>query len=449
MTRLAILLAATLPLAAAAQQPPDPPSAPAEPAAPAPRPPAPALAPLSAQAPAPAPAPAPARAGVTVDLGGWLAWSSFATFGGLNSNELPRAALPPSTERTFGMSAGQSRLRATLGLPADGLLAGARLDGLVELDFMGGSAGGDASLPLVRLRHAWVSASFRELEDLTVLVGQGWGLVGGPNAPLSLGHLAVPRFGGAGALYRRAPQLRVSVETAGPLSVQAQLALLAPMDRATSPAATAAAPDRPPVTGVGERSGLPDVEGRLALRWRPSERRRMELGLSGHAGREKWRLTSGGDQDATVDSYAGALDARLDLAWLTLHGALFYGKNLDVLNTLSGGVTLSLDAAGRPIAATGVETWGGWGQLAVRPWPWLTLLAGVGSEAANRDDLPANPAPTTVPRANLQVSGGALVDLTGRWQAGVEYTTYRTTWAGLSDRELTAGQLEVSTRYAF
>jgi hypothetical protein len=448
MTRLAILLAAALPLAAAAQLPPAPPTAPADPAGPvAPLPPAPAAAPQLP--PATAPASAPARAGVAVELGGWLAWSSFATFGGLASNELPRAAVPPATERTFGMSVRQSRLRAALGLPADGLLAGARLEGLVEVDFMGGAAGGDASLPLVRLRHGWVSATWKDLERLSVLVGQGWGLVGGPNEPVSLGHLAVPRFAGAGFLYRRAPQLRVSVETDGPLSVQAQLALLAPMDRATSPAATAAAPDRPPATGVGERSGLPDVEGRLALRWRPSARRTMELGLSGHAGREKWRLTSGGDRDATVDGYAGALDARLDVAWLTVHGGLFYGKNLDVLNTLSSGVTLSLDAAGNPLAATGVETWGGWGQVLVRPRPWLTLLAGAGSEAATRADLPANPASATVPRANLQGSGGALVELTSRWQAGVEYTTYRTTWAGLTDRDLTAGQLEVSTRYCF
>jgi len=392
---------------------------------------------------------APGKPGVTVELGGWLVWNASSSFGGLSSNELPRAAVPPSTERTLAVNVRQSCLRAALGLPADGLLAGARLDGLVELDFMGGAAGGDSSLPLVRFRHGWVRATWRELDDLSVLVGQSWGLLGGTNAPLSLGHLAVPRFGGAGVLYRRAPQVQVAAESEGPLSVQVQLALLAPNDRATSPAASASAPDRPPPTGVGERSGLPDVEGRLALRWRPSERRRMELGISGHAGREKWRLTSGGDFDATVDSYAGALDARLDLAWLTLHGGLFYGKNLDVMNTLVGGVTLSLDAAGRPLAATGIETWGGWGQLVVRPWPWLSLLAGLGSEAATRADLPANPAAVTVPRANLQASGGAIVDLSSRWQAGLEYTTYRTTWAGLADRELTAGQLELSSRYAF
>ncbi len=417
MTRLAVLLAALAPLASPAEPPPAPAAA--------------------------------APAGPTAELSGWLAFTGFATFGGLGANELPRAAVPPTTERTLGMTVRQSRVRAALGLPSDGLLAGARLDGLLEVDFMGGYAGADTSLPIVRFRHGWVQASWKAGADLSVLVGQTWGLVGAGAAPLSLGHLAVPRFSGAGYLYRRAPQVRASAELGGPIALSAQLALLAPADRATSPAATAAQPDRPPPTGVGERSGLPDVEGRLALRGRPAEGRSWELGLSGHAGRERWRLTSGGDRDATVDAYAAAVDARLDLSWLLLQGGLFYGKNLDVLSTLSGGVTLSLDAAGGVLGATGVETWGGWGQAALRPLPWLTVLAGAGSEAANRADLPANPAAVTVPRANLQVSGGALVDLTRRWQAGVEYTVYRTSWAGLTDRDVTSGQLEVSSRYAF
>ncbi len=459
MIRLALLLAAVLPLAAPAQVPPverlpaaalaPAPTAPPQPAQPVQ--PVQPVQPAQPVQPVQPVQPAPARAGgVTMELGGWLAWSVFATVGGLDSNELPRAAVPPSTEQTLGMTVRQSRLRAALGLPSDGLLAGVALAGLVEVDVMGGSASGDQSLPLVRLRHGWVSASFPELASFSVLVGQGWGVVGGPSVPVSLAHLAVPRFSGAGHLYRRAPQLRASAEVGGALSLQAQAALLAPIDRATSPAATAAAPDRPPPTSVGERSGLPDVEARLALRWQPAGARRLEAGLSGHVGRERWRLAgAAGDVDATVDSYAGALDLRFDLPWLTVHGGAFYGKNLDVLSTLSAGVTLSLNGAGSPIAATGVEAYGGWAQAVVRPLPYLSLLAGGGLEAANRSDLPANPAPGTVARRNLQVSGGALIDLTSRWQAGVEYTTYLTRYVGAVDRDLTSGQLEVATRYAF
>jgi len=76
-------------------------------------------------------------------------------------------------------------------------------------------------------------------------------------------------------------------------------------------------------------------------------------------------------------------------------------------------------------------------------------MAGAGLEGANRDDLPPNPPSATVPLQNLQVSGGAMVDLTSRWQAAVEYTTYQTTYVDTVDRELTSGQLQVSTRYVF
>jgi hypothetical protein len=385
-----------------------------------------------------------------VDLGAWLVWGTSGTFGGLDSNELPRAAVPPSTEQTLSMSARQSRLRAALGLPSDGLLGAARLDGLVEVDFMGGSAGGDPSMPLIRLRHAWLSATWKDAANLTVLLGQSWGLMGGPNAPTSLGHLAVPRFSGAGLLYRRAPQLRASAAWGCDLALKVEGALLAPMDRARTPAPTAANPDRPPPTGVGERSGLPDAEGRVSLLLQRGGQPLLEVGLSGHAGRERWLLTGGGqDANATVDSYGGALDARLELSWLRLLAGAYLGKNLDVLNTLSAGVTASLDAQGQPVALTGVTTMGGFGQVEVVPLPWLHLLAGAGIEQADRNDLAPNPASGTVPLRNLQVSFGALVDLTSRWQAGLEYTTYLTRYVGTPDRDLTSSQLELATRYAF
>jgi hypothetical protein len=201
---------------------------------------------------------------------------------------------------------------------------------------------------------------------------------------------------------------------------------------------------------VGERSGLPDAEGRLSLLLRPAGRTLLEVGLSGHAGRERWLLTGGGgDRNADVDAFGAALDARLELPRVTLLAGAFYGTNLDVLNTLSPGVTPSLDAGGAPLAVTGVATLGGFVQLSVAPRPWLHLLAGAGLEQADRLDLPANPASGTVPLRNLQVCGGARLELTGRWQAGAEYTVYLTRYVGAPDRDLTSAQLELSTRYAF
>ena len=150
---------------------------------------------------------------LTIDTSGWLILNTYANSGALNANDLPRYAKGgPSDEEALGLGVRQSRLRLNIGIPSEGLLLDAKLKGLVELDFMGGNAVGtdDPSLPLVRLRHAWVSAAWPRLGNLSVLVGQTWGIVGGPYFAQSLSHLATPRFAGAGFLYRRAPQIRVS-----------------------------------------------------------------------------------------------------------------------------------------------------------------------------------------------------------------------------------------------
>jgi len=417
--RLAVALAAALPLAAAAQ------------AAPAPAP---------ASATPPAPAPAPSR--VTIDWSGWAVLNTFATSGGLNANDLPRWATAPSDERTFGMSVRQSRIRAGLGLPTDGLLGGAVMKGLVEVDFSGGYAAGDESMPLVRLRHCWVQATWKDLGNLSLLLGQSWGLVGGPTFPASLGHLAVPRFSGAGLLYRRAPQIQLSGDLGGDLAFLWSAALLAPMDRGTAPIPSAAAP-----TSVGERSGMPDAEGRVALAWRPGRKNLLEVGLSGHAGQETYWLSGlATPANGTVDAWGGAADLKLEVPHVTVVGGAFTGVNLDVASTLNG-VTLTTVSASdpRPTGVTGVATHGGWGQVQVQVGTGLQLLAGAGIEQSNRSDLPA----TGAVLENLQISGGAIYKLTTRWRVGLELTRYETTLTDATANHLTSGQLELSTLYAF
>ena len=106
---------------------------------------------------------------LTIDTSGWLILNTYANSGALNANDLPRyAKAGPSDEEALGMGVRQSRLRLNIGIPTDELLLNAKLKALVELDFMGGNAVGsdDPSLPLVRLRHAWVSAAWPRLEPV-------------------------------------------------------------------------------------------------------------------------------------------------------------------------------------------------------------------------------------------------------------------------------------------
>lgn len=423
MRRLALVLAAALPLAAIAQTPPAP-AAPADP-------------------PAAATAAAPAPAGVTIDWGGWLVLNSFYNSGNTSAPaDLPARATPPTTglpeESAVGMQVRQSRLRAVLGLPGGGLLGDAKLKGLVELDFMGGGVGGDASLPLVRLRHAWVAATWKDLGNLTLTLGQTWGIFSGPYFANSLGHLALPRFAGAGFLYRRAPQIRLSGDVGGDIGVKWDVGLLAPMDKAVVGAAVTSG------AGVGERSGIPDVEARVAVLYRPGKKNMVELGLSGHYGVDSYVVTGPANKDVT--SQGVSADLKVDVAMVTLLGAFFSGENLDILNTVGPGVNLGAASGGFPATAAGIKTKGGWAQLQVTPIAGLQLLAGLGVETPDAADLPAGAA---VVKKNEQLSGGVVVNLAPKWRCALEYTTYKTTYNDAASNTFDASQLELSTLYAF
>jgi len=421
MIRLALALAAALPIAAAAQP------------APTPAPPAPA--PVAA----PAAAPAPAPSGVTVDIGGWMVFNSYFNWGGSNAVDLPQRAAALRDELAAGMQVRQSRVRANLGLPGGGLLGDAKLKGLVEVDFMGGSVNGDQSLTIVRFRHGWVSATWAELGNLTLTVGQTWGIYTGPYFAQSLGHLAVPRFAGAGFLFRRAPQVRLSGDLGGDLGVLWAVGALAPMDKATAPAPVTSA------ASVGERSGMPDLEGRAAWVWRPGRKNVAEVGVSFHLGQDKYLLNAGTTNDNKVIHSSGlAVDAKLDVAGVTLLGAAFQGRDLDILNTAGAGVKTTT-TAGVVTAAEAIETRGVWGQLQYQATPALQLLAGGGLERPTPGQLPAG---ATVVKRNGQVSGGVVVNLTPKWRCAAEVTHYVTTYNAADSRyELT--QAELSTLYAF
>lgn len=425
MIRLALALAAALPIAAVSQ--PVPPAAAAEPA--------PAPAPVAA----PVAAPAPSASGVTVDIGGWMVFNSYFNWGGSNAVDLPQRAAGLRGEVAAGMQARQSRVRANLGLPGGGLLGDAKLKGLVEVDFMGGNVNGDQSLTIVRFRHGWVSATWADLGNLTLTVGQTWGLFTGPYFAQSLGHLAVPRFAGAGFLFRRAPQVRLSGDLGGDLGLLWAVGAMAPMDKATVPAPVTSA------ASVGERSGVPDLEGRAAVVFRPGRKNAAEVGVSFHLGQDRYLLNAGATNDnESVRSAGLSVDAKLDVAGFTLLGAAFQGRNLDILNTAGAGVRTA-PATGTITSAEAVETRGVWGQLQYQATPALQLVAGGGLERPTASDLAAG---ATVVRRNGQASAGVVVNLTPRWRCAAEVTRYVTTYNAADSRyELT--QAELSTLFAF
>ncbi len=357
---------------------------------------------------------------LTLDTSGWLILNTWSTFGSVNAADLPRWAMPGAAEKDFGMGVRQSRIRMNLGIPTDGFIPNAEIKGLVEGDFMGGYVGGDSSLPLPRLRHAWVSATWKEYANLSVLVGQTWGIIEGPAFASSLSHLAIPRFAGAGFLYRRAPQVRLSQELGSTFAVGYQVAAIAPMDRETT--------TLPGAAGVGERSGLPDAEGRIAGYYRPGGPFKAEVGVSTHLGDEKFRLT--GQTPAankTLPSVGYAVDVKFDLPYVQLLGGAFTGKNLDVDYALGGVNKITRTVGGTVLLddVVAVGTRGFWAQAIVTPVKGLQLLAGGGMESPGLDDrLPTMAATDFYIYRNGQVSAGAILNLTSKWRISLEGTRY-------------------------
>jgi hypothetical protein len=434
---LAALLSLTLPSLALAQAnpapAPEPTSAPAASPAPAPAP-APAVAPPQAAAPSSA---APSK--VTVDAGGWLLLNASRNFGRLNATDLPLFATAAGGEANAGLNVRQSRVRFNVGIPTDGLIAGSVMKGLVELDFMGPGVNADPSLPLVRLRHAWVAVSWKEKANLTLMAGQNWNLFFGPLVPVSLGHLAVPRFGGAGFLFRRAPQLRVSAEVGAPLVLSCAVAALSPMDRQTTQGGIL----------VGERSGSPEGEARVAASYRPGGKTAFELGLSGRYAIHRWLLdgaTPARDED--VDSWGGAADLKLDLGFALLQGAGFVGEAMGAYASIAPGERLT--TTGTPAVTTAVDavrTQGGWAQLVLTPVKGFQLALGGGLEKPRRGDLPAGTAAAPTVSRNRQLSGAAIVNLSSRWRVSVEGTGYWTDFVNGTER--TGQQVELASLVAF
>ncbi len=370
---------------------------------------------------------------VTFDAGGTLIMNGFGDRGDLDARELPRWALLNSVQdqRSFGMSARQSRLRATVGLPADGFLAGATLKGFVEGDFAYDASTSDSVAP--RLRHYYIQSTWKNLSNLSLTIGQTWGVAGGAYFSESLAHWVLPRFAGAGFAFRRSPQVRLSsdVPVPGPVTFNVMAAALTPGDTGSAKS-----------NGPGNTSAFPNLEGRVSAAYKQEGKPLAEVGLWTHYGREKYEIPVGGAvtyaQDSVAQSQAFGVDVRLTLPYVTVTGHAFQGKNLDVLASIAGvsavagsttqGVIPDVTDPAHP-KYTGMKTKGGFAQAQITPVKGLTLLAGMGVE--NPDDSTLKLSTDTIVPANMitrntQYSAGTIVSLTSKWRVSLEATRYLT-----------------------
>lgn len=306
----------------------------------------------------------------------------------------PRAPLfIPSESRAAGGQRGRGSLLLHARLTSLALhlqragLAGldtVRVDGRLEADFFARPSSESDAVP--RLRHAFVRVERRwpaSRQVLALLAGQTDDAFS-PLRPAVDGDLAL---WGTGNVGDRRPQLRAFYEWA-----QGTFANTTFLMAGLTGAVDARDADGNLIVD-GERSERPTLQGgtglhfglpfaaaplRVYLSWhRAFAHTDTRLGAANRSHHQAWAV--GWSLELPWWSTGEGAERR-DVAWF--RAEVWRGKNL---SDVQGGIGQGLNAT----TGTGIASAGGWAELALAPWAWLTLRAGVGVDDPDNGDGPA------------------------------------------------------------
>ena len=321
-----------------------------------------------------------------------------------------------------------STLKQTqLGLSVAGPTIGAfQSSGFVAVDFLGGAPGFQTGTVMGLPRLLYAFARFEN--DRTALeVGQDSAILA-PRDPTSLAAPSFPLLFRSGNLYLRAPQIRVEQQLGGGLNVRAGI---------ITPLAGDFGPDYvfAPPAGAGERSRVPAVQARLGFDRGdiaagpvvgfadPSRRARaLQLGVSGHYGRERGR---GAAED---DPWAAAFDWNLQAGAIGFGGEAFVGRAIDAF----GG------ALGQSVRAAG-----GFAEIRIAPTARLSVNGGAGIDRVDDDDRRR-----VALRGNRSVFGNVIFAITPEVATGIEYR-HLSTEVSATGRDRRNHHVNVTFAYSF
>jgi hypothetical protein len=276
----------------------------------------------------------------------------------MNITDLPlfankQGSDPFGNDKTYTMTARQTRLGMKYEHPDD--VKGAKLSGLVEIDFFGGKAplANGVNMDLIRLRLAYGRMDWKHF---ALEAGQDWAIFA-PLNPTSYAEYAIPSLSASGNLWIRLPQIRAEVH--GPIghgvNLLAQFAATDPNmgDLST----TTFTENRPP--GIGERGRAPGAEGRFAFS-RKYDDRDFTIALSGEYTHGKNSGPVGSIiRQIPVDSWGTALDYTLPFTKkFNLTGEWYTGRELGIFSDASAEAIQPVGIFGD----RGVRTSGGWTQ---------------------------------------------------------------------------------------
>lgn len=283
----------------------------------------------------------------------------------------------------------------------------------VEVDFFGAFNGnppfGDEQ-PQMRGRVIYADLTNGRT---TLRIGQDWS----PSfalTPVSLTHIAFPLgYGASGKVGWRFPGIFLfqDLSAAGaPVNVQLQLAVM----KGSGPAASAR--DTTNVIGMGEASGLPQLEAKLNF-----AKRSANLSWSGYVvGHIDWKDTTGtGVSGSNMTGSLFEAGASVAPGHLTVQGNVYYGK---AVGQLFAHITQTAPAKGD------FRGMGAWAQAGYDFTPHWSFWGFYGLDLPDQKQLTLDHPGAVLLRQQSHVGDALLRFRAGRYALGLEYYRSVTRW---------------------
>lgn len=376
---------------------------------------------------------------------GTIYFNLFGNDAGTNNSDIPLFAA------TSGRGSTSASIRQTrFGLRVEGLkIGGAKISGVIETDFYGGSPaiGIGENFGVVRVRLANAKVDWKKT---SVVVGQDW-MVFAPQNPASIADAAIPQFAAAGNNWARLPQVKIE-QRFDDGRVVWQAAVLAPQTGDSN--ATANFLQQP---NTGALSRIPFLQTRLGFNDKNwfGTKKAGTIGFSAHYGRSRATATTAPLIDYDIDSYGVAADWNFPLhKRFTWSGEAFLGQNLagfqaGVFQNFNSDYAVRVNNVLNPRGVRGIRTYGGWTQIGFTP-KWnadkLTLYGSVGLDDPRDLDL-VNTRNRDFRSRNLAWALDAIYKFTPQFQIGLEFRQLNTTYL-VSGRKR-ANHLNLGAAYSF
>ncbi len=358
--------------------------------------------------------------GETLTIGGFISATLFndrglfSSFGQGQNAEIAAAPAnqPAITQGIFDGDVRNTRINFTFNAPA--VLGKWAPRATIEADFFGAFNGvppyGDEQ-PQFRVRHAFVDLSNGRT---TLRIGQYWAPLFGETAafiPVSLAHIAFPVGLGASMIGWRFPGVFLFHDltpSTNPLKLQLEVAAL----KGSGPTAAGNARDSLNNIGIGEASGLPQVEARVN-----AARRFAKVSWNGFVTYHiDWKDVNGtGVPGSNITNWGVETGQYIAISSFTLHGSFYYGKGL--------GSQFGMINQFQPQ----IRGWGAWAQAGYDFTSHWSVWADYGIDQPDYARFNAETGGTLA--RQLSHTGSALLRFrAGRYAAGLEYFRNVTRW---------------------